>query len=401
MNISFTKHEKSFIAGIGIILAVRTLGFSLITPVFSIYSTEIPGSTATLAGIAVGIFSITQTILQVPFGRLSDAWGRKETTILGFFIFLVGTLLGGLAENIYILIVSRFIAGAGAVSAVTMAWLTEGIDPGKRNSALSYVGIAIGTAVILGFTFSPLIAGRFGIPFIFYISAMLIFFLILYILCGLQNHRPQSPQPAKPELSAFRELLCNRDLMRLNFIGFIGHFCITSIFFIMPILIKREMDISEMWKIYVPVAVVGTSAMYYFSRKADSKGTVRIACIALLLAVTGVMIPVFNAGIIWYLASFVLFYSGFCILSPVLPAAVSRHPDNYLKGSILGLFNSSQFIGSGAGGIFSGCMLGVGHQYLFGTLAALLLLCWFCIIGFKDFDNSGDGNFDVMRHIWP
>jgi MFS family permease len=401
MDISFTKHEKSFIAGIGIILAVRTLGFSLITPVFSIYSTEIAGSTATLAGIAVGIFSITQTILQIPFGRLSDTWGRKETTILGFIIFLAGTLLGGLAENIYILIFSRFIAGAGAVSAVTMAWLTEGIDPGKRNSALSYVGIAIGTAVILGFTFSPLIAGRLGIPFIFYISAMLIFFLILYIQFGLQNNRPPSMQSVKPELSAFRELLCDRDLIRLNLIGFFGHFCLTSIFFIMPILIKREMDISEMWIIYVPVAVVGTSAMYYFSRKADSKGTVRIAFIALLLALTGVTIPVFRSGIIWYLASFILFYSGFCILSPILPAAVSRHPDDHLKGSTMGLFNSSQFIGSGAGGIFSGFMLGAGHQYLFGTLAALLLLCCFFIIGFKDFGNSGDDNFAVMRHFWP
>jgi len=399
MDISFTKQEKKFIAGIGIILAIRTLGFSLITPVFSIYSTEIPGSTATLAGIAVGVFGITQTILQVPFGRLSDTWGRKETTVLGFFIFLTGTLLGGLAGNIYILIISRFIAGAGAVSAVTMAWLTDGIDPGKRNSALSYVGIAIGTAVILGFSCSPLIAGRFGIPFLFYSSSLLIFLLLLYILFGLKNHRPPSPQSVKPEMRGFRELLRHRDLVRLNFLGFIGHFCLTSIFFIMPILIKREMDISEMWKIYVPVAMVGTTAMYYFSRKADIKGTLRITLVALFLALAGVLIPVFKTGIIWYLTSFMLFYSGFCILSPVLPAAVSRHPDSHLKGSILGLFNSSQFIGSGAGGIFSGFMFTLPHQYLFGILGILLLLCCFFIIGYKNFDNSGDIPLDFTGHF--
>ncbi|HMB20077.1 MAG TPA: MFS transporter, partial [Spirochaetota bacterium] len=173
--ISFDPDEKKLIGGISLVLATRMLGVSLIIPMFSIFATSIPGSSKTLAGVAVGIFGIAQTIMQVPMGRLSDRWGRKQTTILGLWIYLAGTVLSGMATSIYYLIGARIFAGAGAVSGVTMAWLTDGINPGRRNTALSYVGMSIGLSVIVGFTLSSLIAELISIPALFYICGGFIF----------------------------------------------------------------------------------------------------------------------------------------------------------------------------------------------------------------------------------
>ena len=120
----------------GLLMGIRMLGVSMIIPVFSIFATGIGGSTHELAGVAVGIYGISQTIFQIPLGRLSDRWGRKQATLLGLAIFFIGTVLSGLSTNIYHLIVSRFIAGAGAVSGITMAWLTAALIR-TGNAALS------------------------------------------------------------------------------------------------------------------------------------------------------------------------------------------------------------------------------------------------------------------------
>jgi MFS family permease len=156
------KTEKKLIAGLNMLLGIRMLGVSMIIPVFSIYAIGINGANKELVGYAIGIFSVFQTIFQVPFGRLSDRCGRKNATILGLLIYLIGTILSGLSSNIYMLIISRIIAGSGAVSGVIMAWLADGIDSEKRNYALSFVGTSMGLSVLFGYALSPIIFNSLG-----------------------------------------------------------------------------------------------------------------------------------------------------------------------------------------------------------------------------------------------
>ncbi len=388
MRVEFDSGEKRFIGGVGFILAARTLGFSLIVPVFSIFSTGIPGSTEILAGVAVGIYGFTQTVFQIPMGKLSDTWGRKQATILGLAIFCVGTVICGYSQNIWHLILGRTIAGAGAVSGVTMAWLTDGINPGKRNSALAIVGVSIGASVIVAFSLSPFIAGTMGLPFLFYISAALIFALIVYITLFLNNTPIIEPGFDGTGGRGMITALKNSDLLRLNILGLSSNLCLVSIFFIMPILIVREMPLVGMWSVYVMVALAGTASMFYFSRKADHQGTVKITSLGLCLSIAGAVIPLFLNGLGALVASFILFYAGYCVLQPVLPAAVSRYPDGSMKGAALGLFNSYQFTGSGLGGLLGGFMLQFDHRYLFGMLAIIMAASLAAALGFREYGDE-------------
>jgi len=292
-----------------------------------------------------------------------------------------------LSNDVRTLIAGRFIAGAGAVSGVTMAWLADGIDPGKRNTALSLVGVSIGLSVITGFMVSPLAAGYIGIPFLFYANAVLILGLVVYIALFLENQTVLDAVEDELTGKGIVPVLKNRDLVRLNIAGLIANLCMVCVFFIMPILITREMPVAGMWKIFVTVALAGTASMFYFSRKADRRGTVKVAALGMVMGIAGVMTPVFFSGLGALLVSFALFYSGFCVLQPVIPAAVSRYPEKGTRGVAMGLLNSFQFTGSGIGGLVGGIMLRYDHRMLFVLLSVLMVGGLVLLLGFREFNG--------------
>ena len=382
---AFNSAEKKLIAGISLVMGLRMMGVSMVIPMFSIFATDLAGSTNTLAGVAVGIFGIVQILLLVPFGKMSDRWGRKHVTLFGLGIYMLGTMCSGLARNIHQLIGARIVAGAGAINGVTLAWLADGINVKKRNSALSYVGMSMGLSVIVGFTLSPIIAAKIGIPFLFFLCGGLILVTIVYAAVNLDNMAFPAIKPTDNRGEGLLAVLRSGDLLRLNIVGFIGNLSLSSVFFVLPLLFKQSIGLEGMWKVFVPVSLLGTALMFYFGRKADTHGTITIAAIGLVFELAGFAIAMFFSGITAYVAAFFLFYSGHCILSPVLPAAASRHPSPQLKGTVMSVFNSSQFLGSGIGGILSGAILEYDHRFVFVALALLTALAVVFLLGFKDY----------------
>jgi MFS family permease len=384
----FNSIERRLIAGISLVMGIRMLGISMIIPVFSIFATELPGSTGPLAGLAVGIFGIIQIILQVPIGKLSDRWGRKQVTLAGLIIYFIGSVLSGLSQNVYHLIAARVLSGAGAIQGVTMAWLTDGISVHRRNTALSYVGISMGLAVIFGFTLSPIIAAKINIPVLFYICAGLILLTILYTVFFMDNHTIIDEELPVIKTERLFEVMKNADLNRLNIIGFVGNLNINAVFFVMPLLFKKELGMEAMWKIFIPVSLVGTALMFVFARAADRHGSAAITAVGLGFEFGGILIAIFSGGLAPWIVSFFLFYAGHCILAPVLPAAASRYPNQQLKGTVLSIFNSSQFLGSGIGGLLSGLILGLDYRHVFTAAAVFTVIAFIAIAGYRDFGRG-------------
>ncbi|MDY6968619.1 MAG: MFS transporter [Spirochaetota bacterium] len=384
MKNNMQRNEKKLISKISFVASMRTLGTSLIIPFIAIYAKELPDSTAYLSGIAFGVFGISQAVLQLPMGRLSDKWGRKETILLALSIYFIGTLLCGLSTNIYHLIFARFLSGVGAFTGVSMAWLTDGTDSERRNSALSYVGLSIGSAVIIGFPLSPILAYEYGIPTLFYISSALIFISIIFIILFMNNQDTEDRCDILIKKESLYAILRDYNIVKLNIIAFLSNLANSSIWFTMPLLIKEKMTITEMWKLYLPISVIGTSLMFYFNQKADKSGTIRTSLIAITFTLAGIIIPIVFINLISYIISFILLYSGNRILSPVITAAVSRYPNNCHKGSLMGILNSFQFMGFFIGGLLGGFMYKFGHQYLFSILFVLFLFCLYSIFTLTD-----------------
>ncbi len=369
-------------------MGIRMLGISMIIPVFSIFATELPGSTGALAGLAVGIFGIIQILLQVPIGKLSDRWGRKQVTLAGLVVYFIGSVLSGLSQNIHHLIAARVLSGAGAIQGVTMAWLTDGISLQRRNTALSYVGLSMGLAVIFGFTLSPIIAAKINIPVLFFLCAALVLVTIVYTAIFMDNQSIIEEELPDIKTERIWEVMKNADLNRLNVIGFVGNLNINAVFFVMPLLFKKELGMEAMWKIFIPVSIIGTALMFVFARQADRRGSALITAVGLAFEFSGILLAIFAGGLAAYIVSFFLFYAGHCILSPVLPAAASRYPNAQLKGTVLSIFNSSQFLGSGIGGLLSGLILELDYRHVFVAAAIFTLAAFVAIAGYRDFGRG-------------
>ena len=98
--------------GLASIFGLRLLGMFVILPVFAIYAEQIPGGTnLTLVGIALGVYGLTQAILQIPFGWWSDRYGRKRVIYAGLVMFALGSFVAAAAASIYVVIVGRDTAG--------------------------------------------------------------------------------------------------------------------------------------------------------------------------------------------------------------------------------------------------------------------------------------------------
>jgi len=387
MQEHFSKKETRLISGISLLLGIRMLGTSMVYPVISIFATGITGSTEILAGLAFGIFGIFQTLLQIPLGMLSDRWGRKETAMLGFGIFLGGTILSGLATDIYMLIAARAIAGAGAVSGVTMTWLTEGIGIRHRNRALSYVGMSIGLSVIVGISISSVVAGTFGFPMLFFICAGITGIAMVFTSIFLGNI-PDAEEKKPSSMSGLLTVLRNRDLLRLYVVGFASNFALSGMFFTLPVLIDKRINLEAMWQIYAPMAILGTGFMFFFGKRGDTHGTRKIASIGLIMELAGVSLPLAGDSILLFFAAFVLFYSGHCILQPILPAAVSRCPAGGTEGAVMSAFNSAQFTGSALGGMLAGAFFAIGEFAIFPLLSVLVVCAFLSLAGFQNFSVS-------------
>lgn len=108
--------------GLAGVYGSRMFGLFIILPVFAFYAEDLPGGdNYTLVGVALGAYGLTQAILQIPFGWLSDRIGRKPVIYLGLILFAVGSLVAAVAVDIYWVIIGRVIQGAGAISAAVMA----------------------------------------------------------------------------------------------------------------------------------------------------------------------------------------------------------------------------------------------------------------------------------------
>ena len=112
----------------------------MLFPVMSVYASNYANSSPLLIGLAIGIYGLTQAFFQIPFGFLSDRYGRKPLLILGLCIFFIGSILSANSTDIIFVVIGRALQGGGAISAVLMAFLADSVSEQSRAKANAFVG---------------------------------------------------------------------------------------------------------------------------------------------------------------------------------------------------------------------------------------------------------------------
>ncbi|MDD3763291.1 MAG: MFS transporter [Nevskiales bacterium] len=368
--------EWRAVFSLGAVYALRMIGMFMVLPVFALYARALPvPAEPWQIGLAIGIYGLTQALLQIPMGMASDRFGRKPVIMLGMLLFAAGSWLAGATQQIEWIVLGRALQGAGAVSSAVAALLADVTRDQVRTTAMAILGAGMGLAFVLALVLGPLVSGWIGVDGIFQMTAVLAVLSLPVVLFAVPT-----PTEAKTSAGRLREVLADGQLLRLDAGIFILHACMTAVFTAAPLAIAETLELtsSEHWKLYLPVLLLSLIPVFPMIRIVERSGRLKpafigaicVLALALATASVGHLVPALLVG------ALLLYFIGFNFLEGALPSLISRKAPPQQKGAALGVYSSAQFLGAFAGGTLGGFALqrgGIGAAF---AVAAILPLLW-------------------------
>jgi MFS family permease len=378
-----TPAERRATFSLAGIFALRMLGLFLVLPVFAVYADHLEGATPALVGLALGAYGLTQALLQVPFGAVSDRVGRKPVITGGLLLFAGGSLLCAHAHGIGGMIAGRMLQGSGAVAAAITALMADLTREEMRTRAMATLGGAIAMSFAFSMVAGPVIGATWGVDTIFDIVAALALVSIVFLWLAVPNP-PKVRHHRDMELTRgdLGPILANPHLRRLDFGVFVLHMAMTAVFVSVPGLLAQWMPQGSLWKVYLPVILVSFAIMVPSTILAEAKGKIRQVVRTAIVIVTA-SAAVFLVGLdrpAGVIAGLTVFFIGFNMLEPVLPSLVTKFAPAGARGTAVGVFNTCQFLGPFFGGLIGGALMHAGPRALFAFLLvaglAWLVVAW-------------------------
>ena len=354
--------EKRSVAALASVYAMRMLGLFMVLPVFVLLADDLQGATPTLIGVAIGGYGLSQALLQVPFGMLSDRFGRKRLIYIGLILFAFGSLLAATSDSIYGVIAGRILQGSGAIASVLMALLSDLTREEERTKAMALVGVSIGLSFSISLVLGPLIGNAFGLSGIFFFTALLAMIaLVLVNRVVPQPHVSAANPETLPARAMLRRVLSDGRLLRLDLGIFVLHLVLTALFLVVPSLLADRVGLPSQshWWLYLSVMVASFFAMIPFiifgEKKRQMKAVLCGAITLLLIAMAGFAAVSLTLTTIW--AILFVFFLAFNLLEASLPSLISKEARAGSRGTAMGVYSTAQFLGAFVGGAMGGNLI--------------------------------------------
>ncbi len=375
---AMTPQERHTTLSLTSIYALRMLGLFLVLPVFALEARKYPGGDdAALVGLGLGIYGLTQGLLQIPFGMASDRIGRKRVIVFGLLLFALGSLTAAMADSLLWLIIGRSLQGAGAISAATSALLADQTRDAVRTKAMAVIGASIALMFALSLVIAPPLAAWLGLRGLFAITGVLALAGVGVMIWGVP---PEGALRKAPAQARFTDVLKDRQLLRLDLGVFVLNAVQLAMWVAVPgLLVQAGLDKSHHWWVYLPAVFASFFVMWGTLFRLEKRGYLRAVFLG-AIGVTGAA----QVGFLWAtgapsIAALALllfaFFCGFNILEACLPSMVSRLVPAHSRGAALGVYNMLQSFGLFAGGALGGTIVkAAGMPALFVSCAGLVLL---------------------------
>ena len=384
--------ERRAAWSLSLIYMVRMLGLFIVLPVFSLFGDHYEHSTPFLMGLAIGIYGLLQACLQIPFGMLSDRIGRKRVVTIGLGMLALGSVVAASSDSIYGVIFGRALQGAGAIAAALMALAADLTRDEQRTKVMASLGMSIGFAFILALILGPLLIGWFSIDGLFWLTAAsaIIGIVLLHTIVPTPD-RCQHSADTGANLDTMRKLFRDGQLLRLDASIFILHLLITAVFFAVPLALRDAGISSErQWLVYLPGVLLSIAVMIPLIIWGERRAmrAVLLLCVAGMaltqLVFAGPILFSFESTVIVLFLGITIFFTFLNTLEALLPSLVSRLAPAAAKGSAMGIYSSSQFLGAFVGGAGAGWLYGsVGPVGVYSAMGLLCVLWLLILLGFK------------------
>jgi MFS family permease len=359
------------------------LGMFMVLPVLTTYGMALSGASETLIGIAIGIYGLAQAVFQIPFGLMSDRVGRKPLIVFGLIIFCIGSIVAASTDSIWGVIIGRALQGSGAIAAAVMALLSDLTREQNRTKAMAFIGISFGVTFAIAMVLGPVITHAWGLHALFWAIAGLTLVAILITVAVV-------PSPATHILNressmvkgSFSKVLNNPKLLKLNFGILCLHILLMSSFVVLPQVMEHAgFPPAEHWRVYLVTMLtsfVAVIPVIIYAEKKRHMKQVFMGCVAVLLLAELVL---WSAGLhLWVvIAGIQLFFLAFNVMEAILPSLISKESPAGYKGTAMGLYSTSQFIGVAIGGSLGGYVYGNAGADAVFLLCAAIAVVWLLV----------------------
>ena len=372
------------------ILFFRMFSIFLLLPVFSVLAMDLEGATPFLIGVAFGAYGLTQGFLQLPFGMWSDRVGRKKVIVFGLGLFIVGNMLAAIADSIYWMILARFLQGTGAISSTVFALIADLTRPEVRTRANAALGASVGIAFALAFGAAPFFGEWLGLNGMFLMIAVLSLASLVLVLTTVPNPETIKLLPQKVSFWKMAKMVWKVPALRtISWGGFVCGAGLSSTFFLIPlILVQHGFERAEMWKIYLPMMLVGAVAMVLAAIFAEVKNRFReVMLFGIVLLLTSLVFMGLGQEqnrLIWFVAALYFFFMGFNVFEPIFPSLVTRSTTSETKGTAMGVYNFAQFIGHFVGATVAGALYVNNYLIFFLLLAVAEIWFFYLTLSFQN-----------------
>ncbi len=369
---------------LSLIVGLRFFGLFIVLPVLSIYALDMEGATPFLAGLVVGGYALTQAAFQVPFGLASDKIGRKKTLLFGLIIFIIGSVIAAVSDNIYMLLIGRFLQGAGAIGSVVSAMVADLVKEEQRAHAMAIMGGTIALSFAAAMIIAPVVGGHWGIDKLFWLTAVLSV-MAIGILFTAVPQPPKIVHSYEEEESKMLEVFKDRSLTRM-YITFLFHSSImTMAFFIIPVVMTQGLteggfgwEKSELWKVYFPAMIFGFFAMAPAAIFGEKYGKGKqVFMISVSVIFFGFLAMGFASSAWVFVVGVVLFFIGFNMFEPLLQSFVAKFAKVHQKGAALGVANTFASVGIFLGGLLAGWLMQHYDRATLAVVVAIISVVWF------------------------
>lgn len=339
-------------------ISIMLLFFSMYTyvPIFPTYINSMTNN-AFMVGIIVGSYGITQMVLRIPLGYLSDITGRRKIFVIIAMLFSVAS--SGIVvfhQSPTILLICRIFAGVTAAGWVPISTLFTSYY--NKESTYKAVGLANSAnqlgqsmAIITGGIIAQLFSNvySFGLATVAAILGLLISFFLY--------EEPKPDKNIRNPIKSIVETVKNKDIMLpsiiamfLQFIAFATAFAFTPIF-AQEAFYTNTIQISLLSLIYIIPAVFSSSISNFWVRKYSYKTVVFLGF--LITSLLTVFIPFAPSFFVLLLIQGVLGFMRGLVMSTLMGRVsfVSR------KGIAMGVFQSIYALGMFIGPLISGIVV--------------------------------------------
>lgn len=364
------RNEMLSVVMISLVLAFRQMAMTIVSPFISTYSKTLLNYTPLLAGIALGIFGLTQAIFQIPFGILSDRFGNKIMMLIGLAQVIIGLVIAFFARNIYVLIFARALQGSGAIIGVGYSWVTGMVDENKRTKAMSIVGIFISVASALAFALGPLLHEIMPVNMMFLACAILIFINGCYIFFFLKDNRNGGNKAKNSSAGDIQLLVKNQQFIRMNFAAFYNNYMMMSVFYALPIYLSNVTGEKGIWKVFVPAVITAVILMKPIVKLVEKGYNRQVLMVCFLISSLSICLYFMKDSYIFLVVGTILFLSCYVSLATVLATNANNVVEDNHRGLANGIFNLFQYVGNFAGSVVTGAVWGISDH-----LSWVIIIC--------------------------